>query len=203
MNVVKKIEQYDSKHIYFCEPIKNNIIQDGSFIRILYFTGNMSLNGIYLMIYLKKVSIEKYYNKVKYLFSVEENMEMIEKIKNIEENILNKISYTMGNKTPQYNIYDNFIHQNIKMHMNNFTEESMTYSNTPYFVLKISGIWSTEQHYGLTYKHFQPYSLLQFTSFIEEHQEKEEQNILSICSEISEDSINNIGTKDVDGSKGV
>lgn len=201
MNVVKKIEQYDSKHIYFCEPIKNNIIQDGSFIRILYFTGNMSLNGIYLMIHLKKVSIEKYYNKVKYLFSVEENMEMIEKIKNTEENILNKISYTMGNKTPQYNIYDNFIHQNIKMHMNNFTEESMTHSKTPYFVLKISGIWSTEQHYGLTYKHFQPYSLLQFTPFIEE--QEEEQNILSICSEISEDSINNITTKDVDGSKGV
>jgi hypothetical protein len=181
MNIVKTIEQYDNKNIYFCDPIKNNVLQDGNFIRILYFTENVSLNGIYLLIPLKNVSVERYYNKVKYLFDLDENREIIEKIKGIEETILSKIaSYSqfINNKSPQFNIYDNFIHQNIKMHMNNntFMDSSASSSLTPpsspksntHFhlhnsvILKISGVWSTEQQYGLTYKHFQPASIHHF-----------------------------------------
>lgn len=164
MNIVKTIEQYDSKKIYFCDPIKNNVIQDGNFIRILYFTENVSLNGIYLMVPLKNVSVERYYNKVKYLFDVEENRDIIEKIKRIEETILSKIASSSQNirsKNPQFNIYDNFIHQNIKMHMNNFMDSDSSSSHN-YFILKISGVWSTEQQYGLTYKHFQPSSIQHF-----------------------------------------
>jgi len=181
MNIVKTIEQYDNKNIYFCDPIKNNVLQDGNFIRILYFTENVSLNGIYLLIPLKNVSVERYYNKVKYLFDLDENREIIEKIKGIEETILSKIasySHFINNKSPQFNIYDNFIHQNIKMHMNNntFMDSSASSSLTPpsspksnthfhlhnSFILKISGVWSTEQQYGLTYKHFQPASIHHF-----------------------------------------
>jgi hypothetical protein len=92
MNIVKTIEQYDNKNIYFCDPIKNNVLQDGNFIRILYFTEKVSLNGIYLLIPLKNVSVERYYNKVKYLFDLDENREIIEKIKGIEETILSKIA---------------------------------------------------------------------------------------------------------------
>jgi hypothetical protein len=170
MNIVKTIEQYDSKNIYFCDPIKNNVLQDGNFIRILYFTENVSLNGIYLMVPLKNVSVERYYNKVKYLFDLDENREIIEKIKIIEETILSKIasfSQYINNKSPQFNIYDNFIHQNIKMHMNNFLDSSSSsipksnkhYSHSNTFILKISGVWSTDEQYGLTYKHFQPASI--------------------------------------------
>lgn len=164
MNIVKTIEQYDSKKIYFCDPIKNNVIQDGNFIRILYFTENVSLNGVYLMVPLKNVSVERYYNKVKYLFDVEENRDIIEKIKRIEETILSKIASSSQNirsKNPQFNIYDNFIHQNIKMHMNNFMDSDSSSSHN-YFILKISGVWSTEEQYGLTYKHFQPSSIQHF-----------------------------------------
>jgi hypothetical protein len=178
MNIVKTIEQYDSKKIYFCDPIKNNVIQDGNFIRILYFTENVSLNGIYLMVPLKNVSVERYYNKVKYLFDVEENRDIIEKIKGIEETILSKIASSSQNirsKNPQFNIYDNFIHQNIKMHMNNFMDSESSSQN--YFILKISGVWSTDEQYGLTYKHFQPSSIQHFVDL--------ETKFLPICSKVS------------------
>ena len=36
MNLVKKIEQYNNDFIFFCEPIKNNVMNEGNFIRILY-----------------------------------------------------------------------------------------------------------------------------------------------------------------------
>ena len=65
MNIVKTIEQYDDNNIYFCEAIKNNIMNEGSFIRILYSTNHFAMNGIYLYIYLNDISIEKFYNKYK------------------------------------------------------------------------------------------------------------------------------------------
>ena len=36
MNLVIRTDQYDDNCIYFCEPIKNNIMNEGNFIRILY-----------------------------------------------------------------------------------------------------------------------------------------------------------------------
>ena len=46
MNLVKTISQYDDKSVFFCEPIKNNIMNDGNFIRILYSNQNIVLTLI-------------------------------------------------------------------------------------------------------------------------------------------------------------
>ena len=91
MFLVKNLNQYDDNYVIFCDPIKNNIMNEGNFIRILYSTNNMTLNGIYLNIKLKEVVCEKYYNKFKCVFSTSIHKELIEDIKVIEENILKKI----------------------------------------------------------------------------------------------------------------
>ena len=62
MNIVKNINQYDENSLFFCEPIKNNIIDDSYFIRILYSTHNVVINGVYLLITLNNITCEKYYN---------------------------------------------------------------------------------------------------------------------------------------------
>ena len=46
MNIVKTIDQYDENYVFFCDPIKNNIMNNGNFIRILYSTSLFVLNGI-------------------------------------------------------------------------------------------------------------------------------------------------------------
>ena len=69
MNIVKNINQYNENNIYFCEPIKNNIMNEGNFIRILYSTYNVVLNGIYLLISLDDINCDKYYNKYKCNFN--------------------------------------------------------------------------------------------------------------------------------------
>jgi hypothetical protein len=58
MNIVKTIEQYNDDFVYFCEPIKNNIMNNGSFIRILYSTPTFILNGIYLSILINQLTSE-------------------------------------------------------------------------------------------------------------------------------------------------
>jgi hypothetical protein len=144
MNIVKKLEQYDDDNIFYCEPIKNNIMNDGNFIRILYSTPHFILNGIYLLVELNDIVIEKYYNKFKCTFDVFTHHYIIEHIKLIEEKLLSK--YNNKYKVPQYKIYEQIKNGNIKIFCDNLNK------NNNFFILKISGIWETELSYGLTYK---------------------------------------------------
>jgi len=146
MNIVKKIDQYNENYLYFCDPIKNNIMNDGKFIRILYSSQYFILNGIYLYIPLHEINIEKYYNKYKCNFNVFEHRDIIESIKTIEENILKHVN--IKNKTPMNKIYEQLKNGNIKI----FTNELSYKPTNNAFILKISGVWETELHYGVTYK---------------------------------------------------
>jgi hypothetical protein len=148
MNILQNIDQYNEQFLYFCDPIKNNIINDGSFIRILYSTNNVTLNGIYLLCSFKDIIYEKYYNKYKCIFNIAINKELLDKIKTIEDNILKNIYIT--NKIPQYKIYDQLKNGYIKIFQNIQKDHNIQRNHT--FILKISGIWETNMNYGLTYK---------------------------------------------------
>ena len=144
MNIVKKIEQYDDNNIFFCEPTKNNVMNEGKFIRILYSTHNFILNGIYLLITFNDISCEKYYTKYRCCFNVNSHIDTINNLKIIEDDILKK--YENINKLPQYKIYEQLRNGNLKI----FTD--IGNKTICSFILKISGIWETEDKYGLTYK---------------------------------------------------
>ena len=146
MYIIKKIEQFNDHYVYFCDPIKNNIVQDGIFIRILYSSPEVVFNGIYLEFFLYDISFEKYYNKYKCTFNIHNtsNKELIEKIRMIEENLLKK--YTLVNKVPFFKIYDHIRNGNIKIFCDNVPK------NNSVLVLKISGLWETTNNYGITYK---------------------------------------------------
>jgi hypothetical protein len=143
MNLVKKIEQYNNDFLFFCEPIKNNIMNDGNFIRILYSSDIMVLNGIYLLIILNDITCEKYYNKYKCNFNISNHKEIIDNLKIIEEEILKKYK---TNKIPSHKIYEQLKAGHIKL----FNDVGNLSSCS--FILKISGIWETQTNYGLTYK---------------------------------------------------
>lgn len=144
MNIVKRLDQYDNNNIFFCDPIKNNIMNDGNFIRILYSNNYFVLNGIYLLITLTDITCEKYYNKYKCSFNVNIHKEIIENLKIMEEELLKKVD--LKGKLPQYKIFEQIRNGNIKL----FNDVG----NKPIcsFILKISGIWETHSSYGLTYK---------------------------------------------------
>lgn len=144
MNIVKSIDQYNEDNVYFLDPIKNNIMNNGNFIRIIYSTSLFVLNGIYININFNSTSIDKYYNKYKCSFDIFQYKELIEKLCLIEEGIIKKTDI-LG-KIPQFKIYEQLKNGNIKV----FSETPDKIGNT--FLLKISGIWETETEYGLTYK---------------------------------------------------
>ena len=144
MNIVKRIDQYDKKNIIFCEPIKNNVINEGNFIRILYSTNNVVFNGIYLLITLNDLTCEKYYNKFKCIFNLHTHKDLINDIKIIEEDILKNCA--IEEKIPQFKIYEQLKNGNFKV-FSDISNKSVCS-----FIMKISGIWETQLNYGLTYK---------------------------------------------------
>ena len=144
MNISLNKEDFSIDNVYFYEPIKNSIIENSSFIRVIYSTSFFILNGIYITIEINHTSVNKYYNKFKYSFEVKQYKELIEKLKIIEEGLLKK-SGILG-KIPQYKIYEQLKNSNIKVFSDSFDKIGNT------FLLKIAGIWETETEYGLTYK---------------------------------------------------
>jgi hypothetical protein len=149
MNIVQEITQFNDDFIYFCKPIKNNIINEGKFIKIIYSTPHFVLNGIYLRLEFCDIITEKYYNKFKCSFNPYFQKELIEFIKNMEEKILKKAN--IQNKIPTTKIYEQFKSGNIKV----FTsDQNLTVQKVQpcVFLLKISGIWETDINYGITFK---------------------------------------------------
>jgi hypothetical protein len=142
--LVKNIDQYNEDNVYFLEPIKNNIMNNGNFIRIIYSTSLFVLNGIYININLNYTSIDKYYNKYKCSFDIFQYKELIQKLRIIEEGLLKKI--LIPYKNAQLKIYEQLKNGNIKV----FSETADKIGST--FLLKIAGIWETDTEYGLTYK---------------------------------------------------
>ena len=144
MNIVKNIDQYNEDCVYFYEPIKNNIMNNGNFIKIIYSTSLFVLNVIYINININYLSIDKYYNKYKCSFDTNQYRDLIDKLRIIEEGLIKKIGI-LG-KIPQYKIYEQLKNGNIKVFSD--TSDKIGYS----FLLKIAGIWETDTEYGLTYK---------------------------------------------------
>ena len=147
MNLIETIDQYDSNCVFFCDPITNNIMDNGRFIRLIYSTHWFTLNGIYLDIPISYYSIEKFYNKYKCLFDIQAHAPMIRKIVDIETKILDKLA--IKNKQPMFKISDQLQMGCIKV----FSEKQNSIDATKsHIVLKMSGIWETDAAYGLTFK---------------------------------------------------
>jgi hypothetical protein len=147
MNLVLDLNQLNYKGIFFHEPIKNTVMNDSDFIRIIYSTDYFMMNGIYLKIHLNIASIEKYFNKYKCIFNVECNKTIINELIQIEKNILSLVN---NNKIPQYRIKEQLTAGYIKMFISNYHK----YNNS-YFIVKISGLWETDNDCGLTFKFFE------------------------------------------------
>ena len=147
MNVILPPDKYNISHIYYSDPIKNTVIENSEFAKILFSNEDLYLNGIYLLIKLTDVSIEKYYNKYKCIINSEKNVDMFKFLYKLEHDILHKYN---NEKMKKLIIQNQLKQGNIKL----FIEESNIrnkYTNIQ-FLLKISGIWEKGNEIGLTYK---------------------------------------------------
>jgi hypothetical protein len=138
MNIALSVKDITIDDIFFLDTIKNIIINNSKFIRIIYSNNLLTLNGIYLI-----CNID---NKDK-----SNNHGLLLYIQSLEDNILNKFSKEKikNHKIREY-FNNNFINTNYTKGEENYTK----------YILKISGIWDASNNIGLTFKFLKLDSIL-------------------------------------------
>ena len=138
-------DNFDFKYIFLGNSINNRILENGKFTRIYYSTPLCSFNGIYLLLDVSNIQESNANNTPnnKLILDIEKNSIIIQKIKHLEEKILEVID--IKTKTINCNIHNDLMKGFIKLnYKHNFNK----------IVLKISGIWETHSAYGLSYKYY-------------------------------------------------
>ena len=130
MNIALSTKDLGTDDIFFLEPIKNIIINNSKFIRIIYSNNLLTMNGIYLI-----CNID---NKDK-----NNNHGLLVFIQSLEDNILRKFS---KEKIKNYKIREYFNNNFINI------DYSKCQENYTKYILKISGIWEASNNIGLTFK---------------------------------------------------
>ena len=136
MNLVLDIDDFKCENIFFSDSIKNTVMNDSSFIRIIYSNKSIVLNGIYV-----KIVLTNEITKCRFLEN-SNNKKIMQFVENLEKNILD---FYDSDKIHTFKIIDQLIFI-ISKYFND-------HRWNPYqFILKISGIWETQTHIGITYK---------------------------------------------------
>ena len=134
MNLYIDSTEYNIDNVQFLESIKNTVMNDSTFVRIIYSNKLLTLNGIY-------VSLKLDYN------NINNNSDVIIFLENMERDILKKYN---TNKIPLYKIKEQFIYIYTK-YINNSSKSTIVNTNNNH-IIKISGLWETSKDYGITFK---------------------------------------------------
>jgi len=141
-----------TKNINVCDNIrylypKKNTIMDGEFTKILYSKEYVTLNGLYLCLPITLEKNNNYENHVRYIVNTSNNMSIVQDLKNLEINILNNFKiYAKKQKLLELVLSKQLNTGCIRVYHDHKNKKKNKY------VIKISGIWETEQKIGLTFK---------------------------------------------------
>ena len=145
MNLVINENQFDISKIYYTQPIQNIVMDNGQFVKLIFSNENVMVSGIYLLLQLKITQKEAYFKKIKLTYDVHTNRELLNKLYEMENQILTKYG---NSKKHRKIIYETFSTGVIKLFP---TTEPMVNTHNSY-ILKISGLWENDIECGLTYK---------------------------------------------------
>jgi len=156
MNIVFDISNFQLGYIYFLHA-KQNIVMDGIFSKIIYSNEHMTLNGIFLHIPLEVSSVDKIMNKniVRFSPSSPTNISLIQELSKIENRIIEYYKQTHQNnkyaKKASCLLTKQLYSGSLKLYRD-YLDNRPTHGRTPYYVVKISGIWENSEEIGITYK---------------------------------------------------
>ncbi len=127
--IAEDIDNITYHNIFISESNKNTT---NNFIKIFYSNNIFFLNSIYIKLEINNLKVNN--NKIMF-----DSIYNIEKIKNLESFILNNVNI---NKEPILKL-TNLLDNNILKYGDQIYKHN---------ILKISGIWETNDNYGITFK---------------------------------------------------
>ena len=149
MYLAINLEDFKPHFVMLSEKTKNNVMNNSDFYRVYYSDTQHNSNGLYIFITLQDITISKYFNKLKASFNNKKNQKLVTELQNIERQILHL--FINKKKTPVFRISEQLNNNFIKI----FGDTNKTNNNSVFqIILKISGIWSDVNQYGLTFRFY-------------------------------------------------
>tara|TARA_B100001093_G_scaffold520103_1_gene612719 strand:- start:1792 stop:2298 length:507 start_codon:yes stop_codon:yes gene_type:complete len=163
MLIAENLYTLDYNNIIITHSIKNNIQTNNNFYKILYSNDFVTLNGIYCYFKLQNITIDR--NQQIISFSKDLNLNTINKLIEIEYTLLNqysknkdksfKISEILNNNCIKYNFiehldYNNNLRNNKESNLLKYFQDLK--KTDIELIIKISGIWESNNMNGLTFK---------------------------------------------------
>jgi hypothetical protein len=142
MNIYYKIEDVNSDDTFFYKPIVNKISHYIYFYKIIYNVGDLTLNSLLINIKIKSVNVVKDNNMYKCSVIIDEDF--LNKLKDFEINILNKMQKIID-KQQVHSCYKYLTTVKHTFVFNKVPENLFAY-------LRISGIWESNNQIGITSK---------------------------------------------------
>lgn len=146
MNFVLNNKLYNQDYLYIMDPVSNNVLENGTFHRIIYSNSHMTLNSLIFKLTFTNIEIIKTFNKYKISYTDNSNINTFIFIENLENNLLHKFSLQ---DIAQTSIMESIKSDNLKLYSSKDLESF--YASMDVY-LKISGFWINNNNYGITYK---------------------------------------------------
>jgi len=154
MNLIIELNNIKLENIIFLD-IKENIIMEGNFTKIIYSNEFFVMNGFYIDLSLNNYFIEKIMNKDYFRFNTfsPNNINVIKEISNIEIQMLEYYKKTLNINNKMNCLLSRQMQcGNLKI-FKEFSKNILeTKNNEKKYILKISGIWENYNEIGITYK---------------------------------------------------
>jgi len=148
MYLVLEPGQVRSEYILTQSPIKNTVMENSDFIRIIYSDGVVALNGLHVRARLHTSRVEQYFNKYKCTIDVTRSDKAINELSRLEDAVLRQSGVV--NKTPVRRIANQLRLGSFKLFSDD--QGGPGPRRQSIYVLKMSGVWETAEEYGVTHK---------------------------------------------------
>ena len=84
------IDNYDANCVVLYKAVKNNVINNSQYSKLIYSSTLCTFNAIYIRFSLENYARVIHNNKIRYTFHLLENQNIINKIKHIEHHLLHQ-----------------------------------------------------------------------------------------------------------------
>jgi hypothetical protein len=153
MNLILDYSQFDVHKVHFLDT-KKNIIIDGIFTKMVYLDHIVSLNAIYIL-FPCNYCIDRGATRNNIMFSL--NTQENKDIMDLETAILNTyMKHYQVNKKMNANLSTQIMNGRTRLYREGTSIGDSTVES-PDIVLKISGVWETENEVGITHKFVEMY----------------------------------------------
>ena len=160
---------FDIGHLHFGTVVQNNDdTVDSNFSRIIYSTKHISFNGLGIVMHLSGAKNEQHYNKMFMLFdpALPANQTLVSQLQAIEFKIINNYVHSVLGGVRRYihSLTDQLNSGCIKAYVNDHSvsggtndatanaANAIANANGNQLMLKICGVWETNDECGITYK---------------------------------------------------